>query len=398
MKVALPISSFLPSLGGMEIGLHNIALQLLEQGIIPVIMAPWTHTKSLAQSSWSLPYTVESYPPKIWSILQKFPKCGFKISNAFFAYMQRKYRFDFWHCTMGYPTGCALINFATTRDDIKYLIRCAGHDIQKCPDIGYGARLDPTIDAMVTKLLPQAQALTAISHSVVDEYKKLGVAPEKIHLIPNGVDLSRFAMRIDKKVVRESLGISNDSYVFISVGRNHPKKNYLNLVKACKLLANKTNSFKIILIGKGVTDLQKNIADLQLTQYFILKESNTVNQQKLTQVPQFPADTIIKFLKAADAFVFPSLVETFGIAIIEAMAAGLPVIVGDSPGCRDVVEHGKYGVLVNPVQVQDISQAMLSFMYNQDLAKKYSAKSLIRSKNFSWEKIVKQYIDLYTSV
>ena len=173
--IALPISSFLPNLGGAEVGLHNIAGKLVDRGHRPVVMAPAPHAVRLVHEGWRLPYPVEAMPPKAWSLLRRAPWLGFWLLDRFFSAMQSRHGFDVWHCTMGYPTGVALIHFAQRRPDIRYVIRCAGEDIQRDPDIGYGARLDPKVDSLVRSYLPRAQMLTAISDSVADEYRALGV-------------------------------------------------------------------------------------------------------------------------------------------------------------------------------------------------------------------------------
>ena len=73
---------------------------------------------------------------------------------------------------MGYPTGVALVHFARRRPGLAYLIRCAGEDIQRLPQIGYGARLDPAIDQIVRRLLPKSRMLVAISDTVAEEYQQ----------------------------------------------------------------------------------------------------------------------------------------------------------------------------------------------------------------------------------
>lgn len=65
LNIALPIPSFLPNLGGMEVGLHNIAHRLLERGSRPVVMAPFPHVTQLQRAGWNLPYEVRAFPPKI---------------------------------------------------------------------------------------------------------------------------------------------------------------------------------------------------------------------------------------------------------------------------------------------------------------------------------------------
>lgn len=62
--IAFPISSFLPNLGGMEVGLHNIALRVKQRGYRSIVIAPYPHVRALKKQNWILPYEVIPFPPK----------------------------------------------------------------------------------------------------------------------------------------------------------------------------------------------------------------------------------------------------------------------------------------------------------------------------------------------
>jgi glycosyltransferase involved in cell wall biosynthesis len=391
----MPISSFLPNLGGAEVGLHNIATRLIERGRKVVVMAPAPHVKVLRAESWPLSYQVEALPPKIWSLLYRAPWLGFWMLDRYFSFAQATHRFDFWHCTMGYPTGVALVHFAERRPGIRYLIRCAGEDIQRDPEIGYGARLDPSIDAIVRHYLARARILTAISDSVADEYRAIGVEDSRIRHIPNGVDLSRFAAEVDRQAVRRRLGLDPDAFLFLSVGRHHPKKNYARLIEAAAVLAGTAGlpKFQVAIVGKGASELSGEVAGEQLGERVMLIE--TIGKPSPGDRLQLPTSELVELYRCADAFVFPSLMETFGIAIVEAMAAGLPVIAGDSPGCRDVVRGGRDGLLADPHDARAIASAMQAMMTDGALRERHAALAAVRARDFDWERVVDRYAAVY---
>lgn len=394
-KIAMPISSFLPNLGGAEVGLHNIACKLVERGRMPVVMAPAPHVSRLRAEGWSFPYTVEAFPPKIWSVLYRAPWLGFWILDRYFARLQARYKFDFWHCTMGYPTGVTLVHFARKRNDIRYLIRCAGEDIQRQPEIGYGARLDPAVDAIVRELLPQAQILTAISDSVAQEYRDVGVTEDRIAQIPNGVDLSRFRRKVDADAVRAGHGLDPDAMLLLSVGRNHPKKNYPQLIEAAaRLKSMKPGKFQLALVGNQVASLKDQVARLGLESHVRLIDQ-IGGSEGGASVPELPDPALVDLYLAADIFVFPSLMETFGIAIVEALAAGLPVIVGESPGCRDVVRQGRDGLMADPRDAEDLAKKMLLLISDSKARASWARKAKTRAKDFDWDLVVAQYTELY---
>ena len=225
-RIALMISSFLPNMGGMEVGLHNIAIRLSALGFEPVVICPYSCARSVKVKEWSLPYKIEPLPPKIFSLLKFWPYLGLKLFNLYLLHLNKKYKFSFWHVTMAYPTGYAIVNFAQRmNNNINFLIRCAGEDIQKFPDISYGMRLDPKLDQQITATLKKAKNVIAITPEVRHEYELIGIDEEKIIDIPNGVDTKKFAKSVDRKKERNRLGVGDDEFLILSVGRNHSKKN-----------------------------------------------------------------------------------------------------------------------------------------------------------------------------
>ena len=395
-KIALMISSYLPNLGGMEVGLHNIALELLKQGKEPVVIAPWRHVKQLKQLGWDLPYRVEPLPPKIWGLLSLWPKLGLNVLGYWLSRLDRKHKFEFWHVTMAYPTGCAIVHYAeNVKRDARYLIRCAGEDIQRKISIGYGLRLDPVLDGLISSYLKRAQTLVAITDSVFDEYIELGISEERIRRVPNGVPLDRFRKYVDVDTVRHKYGIGAGDFVLLCVGRNHQKKNYETLIRAFaewKKVA-KCNG-KLVCVGKGVSALKALTHEHGVCDDVCLIEELGASQSK-SEVPSFPSDDLIDIYRMANLFVFPSRTETFGIAIVEAMAAGLPVIVGDSEGCRDIVNFGEWGLMVDPEDYLKLAEKITLVASNFNLQKDFQKKSLTRSKEFSWKYVVQLYMSIY---
>ena len=223
LNIALPISSFLPSLGGAEIGLHNICIKLKEKGHNPTVITSFLHKKKILKEGIKLPYKVISYPPKIFFIFKHNFQIGFFLLNIFYSYIQKKHDFNFWHSTFGYPVGISVINFCK-RNNIPHLVRCVGEDIQVDKKIPYGMRINPKVDALIRKWLPKSDCLIAVTDSIKNEYLDIGVNKKIIDLVPNGVNLKRVLNHKKKDGLREKLGLSNDDFVFLALGRYHKKK------------------------------------------------------------------------------------------------------------------------------------------------------------------------------
>ena len=339
--VAMPIGSFLPAQGGAEVGLHNIALRLIEKGHRPIIITSYTHYKLLKKKKWILPYKVISLPPGASSFLELNQKLGFFIYDTYFKYVQWRFEIDIWHVTIGYPLGVAMTHYAKN-NKVKYLIRCVGEDIQSIPNINYGMRLNKKKNDIINYYLPKSKNLVAISDSVASEYIKLKIPESSIKYIPNGVDIERFSKKINRKKIREKYEIHNDTFLFLSVSRNHPKKGFEVLLKSIVLLKKVISSnFKVLFVGKNVSLLKYKVNELGINENVILHDEVKIENNIGNANLQFPSSSLVDIYKMSDCFVLPSLIETFGIVLIEAMASGLPIITTNAQGCRDIIRNGK---------------------------------------------------------
>lgn len=397
LRIALPTSSFLPGLGGVEVGLHNIALRLQQRGHRPMLMVTAPHSAAL-KNGWTLPYEVISFSPKVWGLLRLYPAAGFTVLDAWFEWAHRRYQFDVWHCTMGWPIGVALVHYARKWRSVPHLVRCAGEDIQREPAIGYGARLDPRIDALVRRWLPQADCLVATTDTVAAEYRAIGVAEERIARVPNGVDVVRLGRKTDRAATRKRLGIAVDAKVFLAVGRNHPKKSFSTLLEAvAQLKTQGHDGIRVVIAGLGASALRPQAESLGITKETLLIEQ--IGNAVPGQLPiELPSDELVALYQAADVFVLPSITETFGIVLVEAMAAGLPVITTDSPGCRDIVRNGRDGLIVPPSDATALAGAIGQVLGDSALLVALRQKSLARAQDFAWDDVVTQYEALYSKL
>jgi glycosyltransferase involved in cell wall biosynthesis len=391
--IAFPTSTFLPGLGGVEVGLHNIASRVRKKGYRTIVIIPFSNYLELKPELHNFTYEIIPFPPKTWWLVQNYPSIGFKFIELFFSRLQKKYKFDFWHCTVGYPLGVGLIKFSRKYGELPYLIRCAGEDIQLMPEINYGMRTNKHVDNLVRKYFPEANLLVGITNSVIEEYRALGVSEEKIRYVPNGVEIKRFKKNVDKKIVRKKFNINDNEFLFLTVGRNHTKKNFKLIIDALKIIKNDgLIKCKVLFVGKNVSELKYYASECLVDEYVVFSE-----QAFDIEIDQFklPAEELIDIYLSADTFICPSLIETFGIVIVEAMAAGLPVITTNAAGCRDLVRNGNDGVMVDKNSPSELASAMKMFIGNQDIKDEYSTKSQERVQEFNWDLIVDNYSNIY---
>lgn len=171
----------------------------------------------------------------------------------------------------------------------------------------------------------------------------------KTVVIPNGMFTADFPSAAPREEVRAELGIAPEAFLWLAVGTLNPAKDYANLLTAAGRCAATDARFRLCIVGGGEA-LPRFRAD--------------VEARGLTAVVRFlgkRAD-VARLLKAADAFVLSSAWEGLPNAVMEALASGLPVVVTDVGGIRDLVEPGRSGWIVPPRDAEVLAARMLAMM------------------------------------
>lgn len=116
---------------------------------------------------------------------------------------------------------------------------------------------------------------------------------------------------------------------------------------------------------------------------------------RLITEPQHPAE-LAEYYRGARGFVFPSLRESFGMPVLEAMASGCPVITSNVSGCNEIAASA--ALLVNPYSVQEIREAMAKLLENSNLRSNLREKGLERASKFSWQTCAKRHFEVLSQV
>lgn len=194
-------------------------------------------------------------------------------------------------------------------------------------------------------------------------------------VIPNGIDIERFAMSrsCNKKTL---LGISDDCPLVVSVGRFELLKDQSTLLRAVSRL----EGVHVALVGDG--PLREELVSLT-HRLGITGRVHFLGRR--TDIP--------KILKTADIYVQPSRWEGFGIAALEAMSAGLPVVASNVPGLADVV--GDAGMLFQPGDIDALTSHLRLLLDNPSLRMKLGEQARSRAAKYGIETTVEQYVELY---
>lgn len=229
------------------------------------------------------------------------------------------------------------------------------------------------------------KAVIAISKPVARHLDKdLGVDPQKIHLIANGIDLEHFIMTDAPKrlQLRQKWNISSRKVIGV-IARLSDVKGISVLINALPLVLKEIPSATLLIAGQGPeeTNLKKITRDLSLTDH--VRFEDTIGQTT-------------DLLPVFDVFVMPSLMEGLGLSVIEAQACGIPVVASRVGGLVDLIDEGASGYLVNSRDPSALARRIIDVLKDPDGAHimALQARSNIE-QHFSAKRMVKQTLELY---
>jgi len=389
LRIAILGPTFLPKCSGAEVFHHNLAARFAAQGHTVTVIVPRSRVRQLRAQGWDLPYALEPYPDKRWGWLKRCPRLAFWLNRCALSALQRKHDFDVWHAFVLYPAGVVLTDWRRVAR-VPALVRAVGDDVSGLPERRHAWH----VAAALREKLPRADTVVALSEEMADEIAALGVAREKIRIQPNAVDATRFAASADaRRAARAVLGVPDSAFLFLCVARNHPQKDFATLLAAFRELRAGLSGLdvRLVIAGRDAETLRPQLGDLadcvRLCEFGV--------EPATRGVPPMPPEKLVDLYLAADAFVLSSLLEGFSSAIIEAMAAGLPLVVTDAPGIRGVVTDGKEGLLVPVRSPGQLAATMRRVVEDGSLRAHFSAAARETAAKYSWPAVVASYEALY---
>ena len=239
-------------------------------------------------------------------------------------------------------------------------------------------RVDRFLARCTDRILANAQAVKQflIEHE--------GLRADKIEIIPNGFDASRF-QGVKPAALRRELGLPDDAVLIGCIARLEEQKGIPYLVRAAKELAERIPraAFLIAGSGPGETSLRDLVHELGLTGRVRL----------LGHREDVPA-----VLAALDVFVLPSLWEGLPNVVLEAMASRLPVVATGVDGTRDLVADGANGLLVPPEDAQSLANAIARVIESPDLARDLADAGHAAAQDYTIERMVERTQQVYGRV
>ena len=211
---------------------------------------------------------------------------------------------------------------------------------------------------------------------------------QKTITVYNGIDLDAFAR--PATITREQIGCKAEDFILVFSGRLIPEKGIRELIEAMKMLGEQSQ-IKLLVVGSSFYDNANGDDDFIAA----LKSSASQITNRIIFTGYVKHDQMPNYLKLADVAVVPSVwEEPFGLTVVEAMAAGLPLITTDRGGIPEVVTTDNAIVLPLSNDFTDkLAHAILQLYKNRDLQKRMGAASLVLSKKFSKEHYARDFFE-----
>jgi glycosyltransferase involved in cell wall biosynthesis len=206
--------------------------------------------------------------------------------------------------------------------------------------------------------------------------------PAKLRTVHNGIDLRAFEWG-DREATRGKLGFDESALLVGAVGRLAPQKGFTYLIRALPLVLAAAPEVHLVIVGDGPLK-----AELE-------REAYRAGVSEHVHLLGFRRD-ISNLLGAFDIFAQPSLWEGLSISLIEALAAGKPVVATDIEGNREVVDHGETGLLVRPADPDAFAEGLIALLLDRSLAKRFGdCAPRVALKRFSEERMVAEILAAY---
>ena len=221
--------------------------------------------------------------------------------------------------------------------------------------------------------------ITVSSSTRSDVLARTRIDHDRVRVVPNGVDLSRFTP-CATQATSSPAGIDGPYLLYVA-RLEHPGKNHVTLLDAYRRLRDRGVAHKLVLAGprwQGSEAIDAVVDRLQLRDHVVF--TNFVANEDLPGL-----------YAGADAFVFPSLFEGFGIPLLEAMASGTPACVANVSSLPEVA--GDAALLFDPLDPAEMADAMHRLLTDDVLRARLRARGLERCKGFTWDRAAQGVLD-----
>jgi len=338
--------------------------------------------------SYALPFRLDQYQANVFYHgvdttaypLFKFPPYTLTLA-AKMAEVTRNYELDVIHVHYAIPHAtCAYL--------AKQILAEQGIAMPKVITTLHGTDItlvgaDPSFYDITRFSIRSSDGITAVSHYLAEETKEVFKIENNIKVIHNFYDQERF--KPSATVCQRSQFADDDEFLLMHVSNFRPVKRTLDIINIFEKVSAKLPA-KLLLVGEGPDTI---LARRQITRKGLTNKVIFLGNQNRVEA----------LLPCADLFLLPSEEESFGLAALEALACGVPVIGTSGTGLVEVINDGENGYLLPVGDTNSMADKAIKLLQDETLLKKFkeSASRLVAEK-FRAEKIVTQYENYYEEI
>ncbi|MDP1835604.1 MAG: glycosyltransferase family 4 protein [Chlamydiales bacterium] len=405
LKVAHVMRRFTPSKwGGTESVVFNICQQLQKRNIETVIFCTDMFAESGTEVISNVPVKRHSYVfPWLFlgeeSTRKMQLKGGSPLSFSLFFSLLREPNLTLIHTHVQHRLGGIARSVARWRG-IPYVVSIHGGYLTIPTE--HAAKMQQPFKGKwewgklfgwllgARRTLEDANAIICVGQ---DEFElmKTKFPNKRIHYLPNGVNQDRFSSA-DPHLFRRQYGFADNEKYILCVSRIDFQKNQVLLVKAFADFVQKHPEYKLVLIGPvNVEDYHKEILNTA-------KDLNIEN--RILTIPGYhPDDPLLpSAYRGADMFVLPSRTEPFGIVILEAWAAGVPVIASKVGGIPGFTHHEQDILLFEDNNQQELAITLERLATDDHLRRNLTQHALTEVEKYSWSAVAESLLSIYSSL
>lgn len=247
------------------------------------------------------------------------------------------------------------------------------------------------------KVVQLADKIVAATHAEESQLEFLyGVKPNKITILPPGVDTSRF-YPIPSDEAKEVIGLPKENRMLLFVGRIEPLKGVDVLIHALALMKQKgvfeRSPHTLAIIGGDPNASTETISE-EMSRLKALSAELGLNDLVLF-LGKRSQETLPYYYSAAEVLIMPSHYESFGMVALEAMACGTPVVASQVGGLAFLVQDGVTGLVVPGGEPEMLADTLTRLICEPELRRKLGTQAADYARNYSWDKITARILELY---
>lgn len=389
MKLLCVIPSYFPAFqyGGPIACVHGLNKALVKKGIDVTVYA----TNVNGSENLNVPTNQEVMVDevKVYYFKGKKPR-GYAFSPSMWKVMSIRVKdFDLLHIHTLYSFPTLVSTYYARKYKIPYIIAAHGMLIKEMIEKKSRFKKEAYISLFEKRNIEKASGVHCTVENEKQDIQKFGFNIKNYFVVPNGIDLEEFNIFPPKGLLFEKFSHLKDKKIILFFSRVNWKKGLDDLIPAFADIANRRDDVHLLIVGPDNEGYGKKVKTL-VKDYGIM--------DKVTFTGMLTGKDKLMVLQDSDIFVLPSYSENFGVAVIEAMFRGLPVVITNKVGISDDVKCHEAGVVIE--KSKDNLVAAIDMLFdNKALCRKMGEKGKrLVEERFTCDRVGDEMIKVYKSI